>query len=116
MENFQSFFKRDNVVKPTENSRTHHQSLSRGSNRKHLYMVGRSHSQQMEDINVEKFKKSNSSELFLSPIDAKNILKKYHIKHNPEVSYTKSINRTGISLRFDKVRQKWKLIKSRATT
>ena len=113
MNNFLSFYKRDSS-KPTKTSRMHHQTNGRllgMGNRKGLNFVAKSHSAQMENPIIERFKNNKNAREMISSLEAKQILKDYKINHNPR-SYTKAINRTGIYIHFNQETSKWFLTKN----
>jgi hypothetical protein len=107
MTNFSSFYK-----KPTPHSREHQQTSIRSFNRKHLNQVPNSKSQQKEDPLIDRiFKYDKRGKWLISKLDAARILKTYGIKHVPEKSYKKAINRTGIYINYNQLKDQYHLIK-----
>jgi hypothetical protein len=98
MESFSQFFKTS-----TPNTRAQHQNPIRSLNRKHQNQVAYKYGYkgQKEDPfinNIIKYKKYGN--WTISPIDGQRIATTYRIKHNPLKPYSKSINKTGITLNF----------------
>lgn len=107
MTNFYSFYK-----KPTPHSREHQQTPVRSFSRKHLNQVPRSKSQQKEDPLIDRIVKYNKKGKWLiSKPDATRILKTYGIKHNQENSYKKAINKTGIYIDYNQLKDQYHLTK-----
>jgi len=123
--NFYSFYKKDSV-KPTKNSNTHHQSVSRLTNldgresgRKNL--VGDVHKKQLTNGLINQF--VNSSTIISSPLNwasIREVLKDYNINHDADLKepYVKSLNRLKckvtnkqVYVKYNPERENWILFK-----
>lgn len=103
MENFSKFF---NASKErfTPNTRKHHQNPIRSTNRKHQNQVARFYGSagQKDDPVIDNIVKNNKKGRWnVNAPSAHRILKTYRINHIPDKSYTKAINKTGISINYD---------------
>jgi hypothetical protein len=103
MDNFSTFF---NIAKEkaTPNTRKHHQNLARGMNRKHHNQVARcyGHEGRKEHQLIDSIVKNKKNGKWnINPVQAKEILNAYGIKHIEDKNYSKAINRTGININYD---------------
>lgn len=99
---FENFYnKKENVLKPTETSRKHTQSLNRNTvNGKHLNFVPRSDNVKRSHPIIKKFEENKN--LKFSPIDI-NVAKKLSKIFNRNISkengdFSKSLGRTNLLL------------------
>lgn len=98
MQSFSSFFKTS-----TSNTREHQQTAVRSMDRKHLNQVPYSKGKQKEDPLIDRITKNNLYGKWpnISNVTGVRITKTYHINHTPDKAYTKSLNRTGISISYN---------------
>ncbi|NBO36536.1 hypothetical protein EBU91_03225 [bacterium] len=113
MEKFSKFF---NASKErfTPNTKTHHQIPIRSTNRKSQNQVARyyGYAGRKDDPIIDTIVKNKKKGTWnISIPSAQRILKTYGIKHTPDKSYTKSINRTGITINYDSNRNLFTLRK-----
>lgn len=86
----------------------------RSMNRKHLNQVPRSKGMQKEDPVIDRLVKYKNKGFWnISNIDAQRILKTYGIKHIPNQSYKKAINKTGIYINYNPSTNRYQLVKSK---
>jgi hypothetical protein len=111
MENFSKFFDASKE-RFTPNTRKHHQNPIRSINRKHQNQVARMYGAagRKDDPIVDSIVKYDKAGKWpIGIAAAQRLLKTYGIKHLPEKSYSKAINRTGIMISYDSNTKKFNL-------
>lgn len=116
MESFSKFF---NAAKErfTPNTRTHHQNTVRPIDRPHQNQVARYYGAagRKDDPIVDRIVKNEKYGKWpIGNIDANRLLKTYGIKHIPDKSYSKSINKTGIIINYDSNSKKFNLSRNKS--
>ena len=103
MENFSKFFSAAKE-RCTPNTKTHHQIPIRSTDRKHQNQVARCYgvAGRKDDPIVDTIVKNEKVGKWpISAASAQRLMKTYGIKHLPDKSYSKAINRTGIDINYN---------------
>jgi hypothetical protein len=102
IQSFENFYKKkENIIKPTESSRKHTQSLNRGIDRKHQYFVPKSDNKKRSHYIIKKFEKNKNLNFY--PIPSEQIANELsfifglNIKDNKK-NFSSSLKRTGLNL------------------